>query len=534
MKLKHIALGCSLAVAAFAASAAGTVTIGGNAYHVVYLSGASGSDSFLSDIANSMLSGVSYFKNVSGNGATQQTAYAGTANGIPGITNGTRILFIKRSKGGSGFGVAPVARGQRIETIDVTNCATGSGTSADPYVCGTIGLDPGTAGANTNANTGMVPDFGVSDVEPNMFQEPYNTENDAPALSPVETSRLTAKPVYQLIETMVATDALPATTVLTRANYGAIMSNQIQTWDKVDPSLSGDVAVCRRVEGSGTQTAYNWYFNHFPCATAANGATGPVRMTDSYGWKYDTAAGYGLPDSNGNAATGVAGSATNPYVIEAAAGFTVIENSGSGDVRNCLTAANNGSNYYFASWDPEEQKTNYFVATFANSGPMKAIGVLSLDSYNKENGWHFRMMNGAGTFNAATQTASAGATGTAPSKANLLNGNYDFEVEQSMQYRNTGTTNEQGDSAPAISGLEKAFADELIARAGSPKYTGNFQAPGSTSVPNAFASLPQYYAGLTDSNGSATDGNGVRYADLYVSKYSRNANTCKPLQYYGN
>ena len=123
----------------------------------------------------------------------------------------------------------------------------------------------------------------------------------------------------------------------------------------------------------------------------------------------------------------------------------------------------------------------------------------------------------------------------APSKSNLINGKYDFVVEVSMQGRQVQVTNEQGDVIPAIAGVEKAFFDEFVRRAGSPQFTGNFENSGTqVSTPNAFSSLPQYFTGLTNGGGSATDSNGVRFADLYVSRFSRSANTCAPLKHLGN
>lgn len=519
MKLKQIAFAVAALSAGFAAQAAGTVNIGGVAHNVVYLSGASAPDNFLADIAEGMMTGVTFYT------ASNYRAFAGSANNIPGIANGTKVLFIKRSAGGSAFGVGPVARAQRVKTIDVNNCSSGAGTKASPFSCAVVGTDPGEAGHELATNAGLVPDLGVSDVEPAMFAEPYNTENDTPALSAAETARLTATPINQLMMGLVATKQVPASTYLSRSTYGAMLSNQIQTWDQVDPSLSGDVVICRRVEGSGTQTSYNWFFNNFPCSLQENGSTEPARMTDSYGWK-----------ESGS------GTTADPYIINPAAGYTVIENSSSGNVRSCLNAANAGTDYTFTSWDPEEQKNNTFKVTFSESGPVKAIGVLSLDSYTSStatSGFSFRHLDGAGEYlyDAGTKTlsSSAGATGIAPSKANLVAGKYDFTVELSMQSRNVVVSNEQGDSVPALSGVQSSFAAEFAKRAGSPQFTGNFENTGTqVSTPDAFASLPQYWAGLTDGGGSDVNGSGVRYADLYVSKFTRNANTCSPLRYIGN
>ncbi len=511
MKLKSLAFACAM-MAAGSSFAAGTVNIGGVAHQVVYFSGASAPDNFLNDIAEGVLTGITYYT------APNYRAYAGAANGVPGVTNGTRVLFIKRSAGGSVFGVNPVARAQRVKTIDVNNCTSGAGTKASPFSCAVVGTDPGEPNHAAVNNAGLVIDFGVSDVEPAMFAGPLNTENDTPALSPDEVARMRVQPVNQLMMGLAATNTVPDTTMFSRSTYGAMLNGQIQTWDQVDPSLSGDVVVCRRVEGSGTQTSYNWFFGNFPCASNEGGSYEPARMTDSFGWK-----------------TEGSGTAADPYIIDPSAGFTVIENSSSGNVRSCMQAANNGTDYTFTSWDPEEEKTNTFKVPFSNVGPMKAIATLSLDSYTSTNGWSFRNLDGVGTYNAATQTPSANATGIFPSKDNLIKGRYDFVVELSIQDRSVPVTNEQGDTVPAIAGVQKAFADEIVKRAGSPRFTGNFENTGvQVSTPNAFASLPQFYAGLTDANGSEVDGNGVRYADRFVSRFTRNANTCSPLRFRGN
>lgn len=511
MKFKKLALAVAAMSVGFAAQAAGTVNIGGVAHNVVYLAGASAPDNFLADIAEGMMTGITYYT------ASNYRAFAGTTNGLAdaGLPDGTKVLFIKRSAGGSVFGVNPVARAQRIKTINVNSCTGGAGTKASPFTCAIVGVDPGEAGHAETTNAGLVADFGVSDVEPAMFQGPYNTENDTEALSAAETARLAATPINQIMMGIVATNNVPASTYLSRAAYGAMLSNQIQTWDLVDPSLDGDVVVCRRVEGSGTQTSYNWYFNNFPCSPT--GATEPARMTDSYGWK-----------ESGSGTSG------DPYIINPRAGYTVVENSSSGDVRNCLKAANAGTDHSFSAWDPDEQKTNFFKVTFGPQGeepaaPRKAIGVLSLDSYTSAtstNGWSFRPIDGAGTYSydsvAKTLNLSAGATGVAPTKSNLIEGKYDFVVELSMQSRSVAVVNEQGDNVAPIAGVQAAFGAEFIKRAGSPTFTGNFNNTGTkVSTPEAFASLPQFWAG-TDSS------------SLYVSKYTREANTCKPLQYKGN
>ncbi|MBL8474994.1 MAG: hypothetical protein JNK71_02835 [Methyloversatilis sp.] len=523
MKLKSLAIACAM-MAAGSSFAAGTVTISGVPHQVVYFGGATAPDNFLNDIATGVLTGITYYV------APNYRAFAGAANGVPGVANGTRVLFIKRSAGGSVFGVNPVARAQRVKTIDVNNCATTNtvdGIANTPvdgstpklaFPCAVVGVDPGEANHAAANNAGLVIDFGVSDVEPAMFAGPLNTENDTPALAPNEVARMRVQPVNQLMMGLAATNTVPDTTLFSRSTYGAMLNGQITTWDQVDESLSGDVVVCRRVEGSGTQTSYNWFFGNFPCSANEGGFVEPARMTSSFGWK-----------------TSGTGTTADPFIIDPSAGYTVIENSSSGNVRSCMQAANAGTDYTFTSWDPETASTKTFKVPFSSTGPVKAIATLSLDSYTGTNGWSFRNLDGVGTFDASTQTPSANATGIFPSKENLIKGRYDFVVELSIQDRSVAVTNEQGDVVPAIAGVQKAFADEIVRRSGSPRFTGNFDNSGAqVSTPFAFASLPQFYAGLTDTNGSEVDGNGVRWADRYVSKFTREANTCSPLKFFGN
>lgn len=505
MKFTKIALACGLALAALSAQAAGPTIPAGT--RVIFLSGATAPDNFLADIASSMLTNVTAIQNFSTNSAGVVTinhrAFLGkAASGIPGVPAGADVLFIKRSAGGSVFGVDPVARAARIQTIDFNNCTATTGAFA--WSCGTRGIDPGITGHNTAANTGLVPDFGVSDVEPAMFKEPYNTENGQPALSNAEAARLTNRPVNQLMMGIVATNAVAADTYMSRSQYGAMLAGKVQDWSSIDGSAD-PVVVCRRVNGSGTQTSYNWFFTGFPCNNASNGFAGtpPASAQDSFG--YDGAH---------------AGTVADPIIIDPSAGFTVVENSGSSDVRNCLKAAQDGTVFNVRG----SNNINYRVL-FNNVGgapgtPSKAIGVLSLDSYPNANvagsGFSFRHLDGAGTFDGASQLSSAGATGIAPSKANLVNGIYDFVVELSLQSRNTSVTNVNGDVVPALStdAVKAGFFNEFVRRAGLTRYTGN-DGGTFTSVPNAFASLPQFTSYATK--------------PAFVSKFSRNGNTCAPL-----
>lgn len=503
MQVKKITAACTLAFAAFAAQAAYPTAVDTTGHTMINMGGATAPDNFLADIAQSMMTGVVEYRgrNPDGSADNNFRAYKGVASGIPGIADGTLIMFQKRSQGGSVFGVDPVARAARVEFMDFSKCDD----TTTPVRCDTKGIDPGLLDHEDPAiNLGQVTDFGISDVEPAMFRDPLNTENDQPELSDDERAVLNNVPVNQIMMGLVATTAVPTTLHFSKSLYGALLSGKYQNWNEVDASLSDqdNVIVCRRVEGSGTQTSYNWYFNNFPCTNVALGNTEPARLGDG-------GVG-GMLTGNGDGTQG------DPYEVDPSLNpgtLLVVENSGSGDVRNCLARAQTKTDHTVLSANGEYYK--YKFSTMTNPG--KAVGVLSLDSYASSGvntNWAFRQLDGAGTFDGTTQAASVGATGVSPSKDNLVKGKYDFVVELSMQYRKVPVTNPQGDAVPALTDPKLAFFTEFVKRAGSTKYTGN---DGGTfvTVPNAYATLPQIDSPVTK--------------PTFVSQFTRLGNTCKPL-----
>lgn len=493
MQIKQLAAACALALGV-AASAHATVTPFQAPDLTVYLSGASGPDNFLAGIASSMFAGAKgtdwfMYKDSGSSGkavGAAYTAYFGTlktTTDIPAALRGKNVLLIKRSRGGSFMGIGPVLGATPIAVLNVASgaCAldTAAGYTSD-YLCSEKGLDPGVAGYPNGQE--MVPAVGASDVNPIMFQGPLNVEYgfSAPSASDI-TSKLTVKSYNVLTEAMVATTSVPDTVELTQANYAAMLKADMYLWSQVAPTMptpaAGDqVIVCRRAPGSGTQTMYNWMFGNFPC-TGSN-KTAPATM--------DASAGYRVSG---------AGTSADPYVIDPSLGPTFIENPGSGDVRNCLSKAQNGGDHTFKSPDG-----TYYKVPFG-SGGYGAIGVLSVDSIKSNNGWSFRGFNGTGsyTWNGSSYVASAGATGVLPTKQNLLEGRTQFGAEATMQYLNT------------LSGNAKAFADEFIRRAGDPV----------NNTSEWVAAVPSLYTPTLDTSGNVTNN---------VSKATRYGNMCMPLQ----
>jgi hypothetical protein len=546
MKYTKIALACGLAFAAMSAQAdlvPGAAAVAET--NIIYMAGATAPDNFLAGVAPQLFSGTPIEVRPLTGALDDFRAFVGTSNGVAaGYPAGQPLMFIKRSLGGSVWGVSPVATGDIIQTLDVksANCVApipGSAalTAGSYWRCPVIGTDP--QGTINGAN-GRIPDIGISDIEPAMFKEPFNTENGAPQLSNAQLAALVSLPVNQLMMGIVATNAVAATTSIGRSQYGAALAGKLTNWSQIDGSpTSGTglsrMVVCRRVNGSGTQTSYNWFFSGFPCNSSTLGylSTPPAPTTASPGLDTDN----------------FAGTVAEPFEIDPTAGITIVENSTSGAVRACLSSAyygldhtvqgNTGTFYkvLFSQVDgtPVSASFNPVPATGpaftgARGGPSKAIGVLSVDSANNANsnftyapinstgtapaswsvvdntagklsnsGWSFRMLDGAGVYNAQTQAVTfpaTGATGVAPSKENMVNGRYDFVVELTLQRR------------ASIPAAKLSFFNALRTRLGD--------AANNTGV--AVAALPDLYS-YTNPAVNA----------LRVSKYSREGNTCAPL-----
>ena len=465
----------------------------------IFLSGASAPQNLLGQVANKLFDatqGVFVFHD---NGGTTGSftddgrsyrAYYGVVKSDPSIKatlHGKKVLIVNRAKGGSVWGVNPVARAEAIATLKIASadCVLNSGV----YRCPEVGNDI------TPTADNRVPDFGVSDVAPNMFKGPLNVEFGATQLDPNEAAVFSGTQfgASSLMMGVVATNAVPDTLPISHAEYGAMLSGLIGDWSSVgDGSTSGAVEVCRRVQGSGTQASYNWYYNNFPCAqnglhgTAAS--TKPARMVDSAG--YDGTH---------------AGTTADPILIDPSAGYTVVENPSSGNVRDCLARAQSGTNHEFTGDDGKRYRV-----LFSNAPATKAIGVLSLDSLGSENGWSFRALDGAGKLTGIGSFACTNGNqldcGIAPTKANHREGRYDFAVELSFQYRNAAVG-----GVPALAGLKKDTADQFIQFIGDPDVLNTLAAGPK----EATIALPINFDPTTNTN---------------VAKATRNGNSCSPLQ----
>src|SRR5450830_151663 len=254
MKVSKIALACSMALAAMSAQAAST-GIPATPANIVFISGASGVDSYLGAAASNLINVTSYVHDSSNN---YRAWYGTTKAAIGTLATGSNLLIIKRSAGGSAMGVIPLAISAKVEVPNWADAAATADATAGQYTV-----------AITTAVGGLVPDIGVSDVEPKMFTG-VNTEFGYTALTAAQQATLTVKSWAQLAEGIAVTKAVADTSIISNNFYREALAGHYQDWSSVDGSAN-PVIICRRIEGSGTQAAYNSYFNSFPNTQAFSG-----------------------------------------------------------------------------------------------------------------------------------------------------------------------------------------------------------------------------------------------------------------------
>ena len=480
----------------------------------LYLSGASAvQNNFKAQLSALLNAGYKTACDNSTANCSEYFAVTGTlksAAPVPAVLFGKTARIIYRTRGGSVLGVDPVARAEKVQWMDMASgtCSTtapaGESVVAD-YYCSPLGTD--------GANDGRVPDLGVSDVEPRMFQSPLNVEwdptamADKPQLSPADLNALSPKPAYQQAFGVPVTNVISTSMFLNKPMVTSMLGKfgQMHDWANVPGApvaainpgqATKPVVVCRRVQGSGTQATANYFVSNFGCAGSAYDIPGRM-ATDS---AFYNAQGSGLTKYD-------------PIFIDPSLGYTVVENPGSGDVRSCLTAAQIGTNWTFKAdtnlWHQvtfsgvgknTAGTTIYTNADTAVLAPYGAVGVLSYDSAGLESGWHYHDLNGFLTANAAAIDASARpATSTAKyALAAMMEGSWDYYGEVSMQYRNGSN------GKPALGGDLKTLADALITIVGDPaKVTPN----------KGIAALAPYVP-----TGNVTTNK--------VSKVTKSANTC--------
>jgi hypothetical protein len=388
--------------------------------HIVRVSGASAVDNGLFDRVDLDMCQNNANKTYlvqSGNVTTALGNYwgiacdAATASGVSG-----KVLFLKRSAGGSGQGVGPVNNSTAISFISRTSCTDADANGV--YTCPTL-------------STGDVPDGGVSDLAPNAFEFLINgAPADGTNLSGNLEPRAMASLVFGIAvntnfrnalqaaqfganSTCVGAETEPCMPSLTKQQINSIFgfkSGQ-KTWttvrverDGVDTTapLNGEaltatpgtapyrtapfdnkIRICRRVAGSGTQAQFN-----------ANFLGNPVK--------------------------GVFALAPYDQTLHTSfsLGPIIWNGSGSSDVENCLEAYDTGTTKTITS---ATGSTQINPATGEGTGPTKAwaIGIQSVEK----------------NANLAKPYRFIKVDGVAPTLENVWNGKYFDFGEVSCQTR---------------------------------------------------------------------------------------------------
>lgn len=457
MKLNKLALVCAVACVTFAGQASAqlsgaNLTIVNNAKgaaggpRILYISGASAVQGGFQQITATLLQANPVrFQSPTAN---DYRAVAGKLVTSAGSWNaGDDVIIINRAKGGSVFGVNPVARNAKIESINISaaGCTTGAGTVASPYVCV---LTTDSTGATPSTDDDFIaPDAGVSDVAPGLFDGNFNTEGEPAeaALSSTELALLTPTPIYTLAFGVPMSDNLPLFNI-NKSALSAIMAGNVGTWNVVNSALpADDVLICRRVNGSGSQAVANLHYGNYPCDTGLR-ANAPADRNSGSAW-------------NG----------VDAFLVEGATGApNVVENSTSGDVRSCLNNAFDASAKPFnagatpgtlnpltrtitgavgyTGYVSSDRAGNPVAVQFRDGRAHKAVGVLSMDSLSSSTAtskWTFRAMDGAGEITwggvIATPPVVTG-TGRLPTLANLTDGTWDQQgvISVNVPSRTTG------------------------------------------------------------------------------------------------
>jgi hypothetical protein len=414
---------------------------------------------------------------------------------IPASLAGKNVLIYNTGAGGSIKGVNPVALATPVTRLNLTTCVASSPAVVDSISGQVVQVCPGTI-------TTAIPDAGVSDVEPALLTGINLTINATTALTtrtPTATA-LTATQLANLVTTtalgqpmgvIVTSNATAAMLNLSKAQVAALMSGaNIFDWNSIDATVAAgttSIVVCRRQPGSGTQAAINNSIFGFPCHTSQ------------------------LTPADASASAGVATLGTSTPVP--AGSYVVIENSSSGALAACMTAAQNGTMVNAVGKQAIDVTSGALVALNApNSVVLPAggygIGLMGFDRPAKAGElYQFASINGA-----------------APTLANATTGVYDIMVENAFTRRVNTTA-----GIKALTDTTGTAA-EVAARAAQLDLYNTFtSAAGKPSVLGLALHVVPGVAALAENGNTVLPGAAFDPANP-IMKVGNAGNSCTPLQ----
>jgi hypothetical protein len=350
------------------------------------------------------------------NGTANRVFYCRTSRNIAGIAAGQRLAIYK-SSGGSGEGVTPVSAGGTLPFIDLAKLPSVESCQGGKAIRGSAELSAYTNHTGCDGAAKLAhPRAGLSDVNPELVGGvsaalTVRPQNQIIWGLPVSKNLRNALQTIQgLVPSGVphddpSRDVEAAMPTLARAQVAALLSGAVHSWDEFydgdgtpltrsarlapgpprDPDASGaspgayrpvnglgsTIYVCRRIEASGTQAAYEVHYLRQRCEVNA--------------LKFLT------PNDGSNLTTG--GEVDSLVRVSRPAG-NVFAGLGTADVRDCLDA-----HAQFNRW---------------------AIGLLSTENVGNNGNRKFRYVK---------------VDGVAPTLLNAYLGRWPHVTEQSMQWR---------------------------------------------------------------------------------------------------
>ena len=320
MKLKLIA-----AAAALAASQAYAVAPGTAADIEFFISGASAQDKNIGNYIENQLCAGDFDSFLEGTKGKKYRAWSCVIDHtkVPGTSAGQVLLIHKRSDGGSGWGVVPVAQQAQIARMDLPNANCQDADGDRTWNCDAV----------TTLDTPLV---GVSDVEPKVFKG-LNVVSDFGDVTDADVAALTTFAQSQLVFGVPVTtelrDALQQAQGLVvgeddEANMPTLSSNLVRSL------FTGQVTSWMDVVGPDGTDIYN----------GASAAGLPVPASDSVSLCVRTSgSGTRAQFMINFLRTSCLDSSVAPYLAEGGEYPAVKSNRGSGDMGDCVADfANNG------------------------------------------------------------------------------------------------------------------------------------------------------------------------------------------------
>ena len=242
---------------------------------------------------------VDVYTATASSGAPDMVAYSCTLNSssAPLSLQGKKALVYYRSEGGSVYGVGPIAKNTQVMRVKVDASCTGSSPA---YSCATSGWNLASDSGSGQLEKATV-QLGISDEEPAMFtgdnwpssssDSIFGSAPTSAQLANISSKQSAIGQVFAVYVNKSVTGGTAATPInLSKQTLTSIFSGNYTTWDQVPKADgtgavgTGDIVLCLRETGSGTQIGAAMYFNGANCSTSGYGfAASTVASNNSTG-----------------------------------------------------------------------------------------------------------------------------------------------------------------------------------------------------------------------------------------------------------